>query len=624
MLRAAVIALMIVLCLPLAAQKNTCGPAIRQSDRAQYEQAVSAYNRKDYNTCGTLMRKVSAKNPRAADPYFYLGMCAVRKDFNAAGIRRYFTKLMTMCPDYPNPLAHFYLGVIYYSDDRFDEAVESLQRYFDMNSISGDKESEAAYPEASNYLYWATFLAEATQNQVPFFPSVVRGVSSKHSETLPYLSPDGKQFYYLRQVPVEKAKTFYTRDLEEKVYRLYMSRLRDTAFTAGEPLEEPFNQGESEGNITTTADGRLLYYSVMTTSSKGYANCDIFYTVNRGGKWDERINAGRNVNGENTWESQPSITPDGRYLYFASNRQGGYGGTDIWRCRRLANGDWSRAENLGPSVNTSGNEKCPFIHADGHTLYFASDGWQGFGGYDLYFINTADNYSQRPTNLGLPINSEHDEIYFGVTADGSQAYYAGRATDYKGVGGTDIFMFDLYPAARPEPMTTARTQIVSADGEPLPATLTIERDGSDAAVYFADSANGSIVAMMSSREDNLLTVSCEGYAPYIAEIAAMRVRQGQTLPKKIELKPMVDGVSVTVDIRLNADGNLNPTSQRLLRACAEFLLENPMLHAVVEMPHKADAKVAHDYLLQQRLRPERLTYRGGTDVGSPRITFKMR
>ncbi|MBR1850209.1 MAG: PD40 domain-containing protein [Bacteroidales bacterium] len=617
-------AIALLLCLPIVAQTAGCGPVVRSNDRQQYDQAVAAYQRKDYTGCATAMRKISAKNPKAPDPYFYLGMCAVRKDFNTVGIRRYFTKLISLCPDYPNPLAHYYMGVIYYSDDRFDEAVECLQRYFDMVSISADKEAQAAYAEASNYLHWATFLAEATRNQVPFFPTVVRGASSKHNESLPYLSPDGKTMYYLRQVPVEKNRTFYARDIEEKAYQLHYSRWRDTSFSAGEPLDEPFNQGESEGSPTLTADGRTLYYSVLTAGAHGYANCDIFYTVNRGGKWDERRNAGRNVNGENTWESQPSITPDGQYLYFASNRQGGQGGTDIWRCHRLPNGDWSRAENLGPTVNTAGDEKCPFIHADGHTLYFASNGWQGFGGYDLYFIDLADNYNQRPTNLGLPINSERDEICFGVATDGKMAYYSGRATDYGGVGGTDIFSFDLYPAAAPEPMALHTSAVTNTDGQPLPATVTLLRDGAPDAVYLADSADGYVALVLSCQTTNLVCASATGYLPLVMAISAAKARSANVLPKRLELKQLTNGASQTVDLVVQEGLGLTATSQMLLQAYAQFLLQNPSVHASIEMPRRAHAKEAYDYLLQLKLRPERLTYDGGSGIASPRIVFSIR
>jgi Tol biopolymer transport system component len=157
-------------------------------------------------------------------------------------------------------------------------------------------------------------------------------------------------------------------------------------------LPAPFNSGDPEGGVSLTADGRELYFSIIRTVA-GYANSDVYCVRRVDGVWQQPDALGPQVNGDRTWESQPTVSPDGRTLIFASNRKGGQGGIDLWRCHRLKNGDWSRAENLGPAVNTAGNERLPFIHADSKTLYFASNGWQGFGGYDMYFINLTDTYT---------------------------------------------------------------------------------------------------------------------------------------------------------------------------------------------------------------------------------------
>ena len=448
------------------AQDDGCYPHFKGSDKSDFEKGVEAYNNKRYQQCLTLMRKVSDKNRTAADPYFYMGISSVKSGGKPATIRNYFTRLFKCCPEYPNALAYYYMGVVHYTYKQYGEAVEQLNRYFDIANQQPNPAYDAVYEEASSYLYWSEFLAEAEQNQAPFFPAVVRGASSKEDEYLPYLTHDGSEYYFLRRVPASPQKSFYSRELEDKVMRLYVSRRKDTSFSAGEPMAAPFNVTGEEGNVTMTADNRLLYYSVLRRDA-GYDNCDIWWSERRDGKWQPLQNAGRNVNGERTWESQPSITPDGQYLYFASNRQGGYGGTDIWYCRRLPNGDWSRAENMGPAVNTAGNEKSPFIHADGKTLYFSSNGWQGFGGYDLYFINVTDTYLQRPTNMGLPINSEDDDICLGVTSDGKYGYFAGKSTEWTGVGGTDIFMFELYPSAQPEEMSIVEGVLRSSDGKAL-------------------------------------------------------------------------------------------------------------------------------------------------------------
>ena len=258
-----------------------------------------------------------------------------------------------------------------------------------------------------------------------------------------------------------------------------------------------------------TADNRELYYPVIRRF-RGYNNSDIYFTCPDSNGWRPIVNAGENVNGADTWESQPSITPDGQWLYFASNRKGGLGGTDIWRCHRKADGTWGKAQNLGSAVNTPGNERCPFIHADGHTLYFSSNGWQGFGGYDMYFIDLDKKEQTKPINLGLPINTEEDDIAFGVTPDGTHAYYAGRTSGPDRMGGADVLMFDLYATARPEGMTLRTVTIVGPDGKPLEGTIEVNHGSPTPALYRADN-QGRCSILLSTSKANALTVAAPGH-----------------------------------------------------------------------------------------------------------------
>lgn len=605
---------MLLLCASLSAQDQgvTCGPRFKTSDQALFDKAKALFDAKKYKESRDILHKLASKYPAAPDPCFYLGMIAVKKDFNAAGIRRYFPKVIALCPSYPNALAHYYKAIVDYTDANYDEAVRNLNRYFEITNEKRLAEFEAVYEEASNYLYWSQFLSEASKNKVPFEPRVLPGVSSPYNEYLPYITPDGRAMFYLRQVPETHAATFYKRELATKTWRLFRSEFKDSSFADGVEMPLPFNSSENEGSPTMTADNRVMYYSRMAIKN-GKPNCDIWRTTYNQGRWSEFENAGTNVNGDKSWESQPSITADGEYLYFASNRDGGMGGTDIWRCHRLPNGDWSRAENLGPAINTAGNEKCPFIHADGKTLYFASDGWQGFGGYDMYFINVNDTYMQRPANMGLPINTEADEICFGVSADGRLAYYAAKPPEgVDGRGGTDILSFDLYPAARPEPMRLCAARLVSDNRTPSGGTLTVCRKDVDNSRYAADSTDGSLVAMLSMREDNLLIATAKGCLPTVKRIKAAAVARssGFAIGDLALRKLKKDGRYTISDIQVGSKG-LSPASKSIIDAYIAFLRDNPMVHVRIEGVTENMVKAVYDYMIEQKTRAERLSYKAG-------------
>ena len=226
----------------------------------------------------------------------------------------------------------------------------------------------------------------------------------------------------------------------------------------------------------------------------------------------------------------------------------------------------------------------PFLAADGHTLYFLSNGWQGFGGYDVYFTNLNDTYGNRPTNLGLPINTEDDEASFGVTPDGRRAYFAGR-TD--GSRSTDILVFDLYPAARPEAMSLRRMKIVHG---------AVTRD---------------TVMMLADQGVNVVTISDEGALP---AILCAKARQ---MPARVTLQDSVMPLDVTflTGSRLTAEG------EQVTDALAQWLMSHPRVHISVECPKYTDAKTVYDRLRGKGLRAERLAYRGGTDIKRPQITL---
>ena len=553
--------------LPLQAQD------VKQGDKAAYEKAMACYGKRQYRDAAQQLRRLAGRNPRSADVQFWLGMTAVKDGFNATAIRRYFTRCIEISPDYPDALAHYYMAVIHYTDDRFDDAVAELDRYFLRVNGADNAAWMAVYEEASNYLYWSQFLAEAMLNKAPFDPQPVEGVSSRHNEMLPYLSLDGQTFYYLREMPASNERTFYSRELEQKQWLLCSSkRLNDTSFSKGVALPAPFNSGDPEGSVTLTADGTELYYSIIRNKA-GYANSDIYCVRRVGGVWQQPEALGTQVNGDRSWESQPTVSADGQTLVFASNRKGGMGGIDLWRCHRLKNGDWSRAENLGSSINTAGNEKAPFLAADGRTLYFLSDGWQGFGGYDVYFANLADVYGNRPTNLGLPINTEGDELSFGVTADGRQAYYAAKQ---EGARSSDVYLFDLYPAARPEAMRLCRIHMEPAHRDTL---LMLPVQESTAVLF----------------DGPLPTILC-----------------GKT--RDLDNKTVVQADTVSP---------MNLAEPLVLDALAAWLVEHPRVHLSIECPKVADAQAALARLREKGLRPERFSYRGGTDISRPQIRLLL-
>ncbi|MBQ9418647.1 MAG: PD40 domain-containing protein [Bacteroidales bacterium] len=589
---------LLLLCLLAAMpslRSQPCPLSLPPADLKVYRQAIALFDQRQYKQAAQQMRRVAKRNPATAAPQCWLGLIAATDGFNATAIRRYFSRCIALCPDFPSPLAHYYMALIHYTDADYSSAIAELDRYFALiNRATTDttpsatadypspRTSLALYEEASNYLYWSRFLADAELHTVPFSPAPILGISSRFDEALPYFTLDGSECYFLRRMPVSPKPTYYGRDLDQTHWVLCRSTRSDSVFSPGKPLPAPFNSGHPEGGVSLTADGSELYFSIINPAGT-YANSDLYLVRRTPNGWAAPEPLGSQINSPTSWEAQPSVSPDGQTLYFASNRKGSIGGTDLWRSHRLPNGDWSRPENLGSSINTTANEKAPFLAADGRTLYFLSDGWQGFGGYDIYFANLADPHANRPTNLGLPINTEADEISFGVLPSGTQAYFAGR-TDAS--SSADILLFDLYPAARPEPMHLARIKITTA------------RTTTDTTL------------LLPIRHPSAIALTAPGTLPHI-----LLCHPRKPLPTTLHLADSL----APLPIALTTDGRLTADSELALNALARWLIAHPLVNLAIECPTLATATAARNQLLAAGLRPERISCHHGTHIPHPQI-----
>ena len=220
-------------------------------------------------------------------------------------------------------------------------------------------------------------------------------------------------------------------------------------FTYAKTLSDTLNFANKKGAPSLSSDLNTLYYAAEYNDI-GYGRYDIYKVSKIGNGWSAPLNLGRNINSD-FWESAPSISPDGQALFFSSNKPGGMGGIDIYVSYKNKNGVWGKAFNLGPNINTTGDDQTPFIHADNRTLYFASNGWPGYGGTDLFVsYKKVDGKWSKPTNLGYPINTFDNEGSIAIASNGSEGYIASDRIDSRGG-------LDIYKVVLPENVRANRT-----------------------------------------------------------------------------------------------------------------------------------------------------------------------
>jgi outer membrane protein OmpA-like peptidoglycan-associated protein/Tol biopolymer transport system component len=253
-------------------------------------------------------------------------------------------------------------------------------------------------------------------------------------------SINGTTLEYYPSLTIDGSKMIFTRR-ENGDEDFYESSFENGAWSIALPVPGKINTNLNEGAQNISQDGEWLIYTGCNYPEGG-GGCDLYISYKtKNGNWTEGENLGNVINTE-FWEASPSLSPDKSKLYFASSRLGGYGGKDIWVSTRQPNGRWGKPANLGPDVNTSADEGCPFIHPDNQTLYFNSNGHDGYGLTDLFLVRKKDDDSWGvPLNLGFPINTIDDEGSLIVAADGKTGFYASDGADTR--GGLDLYEFEL-------------------------------------------------------------------------------------------------------------------------------------------------------------------------------------
>ena len=288
------------------------------------------------------------------------------------------------------------------------------------------------------------FSIDAINNPVDFSPkNLGLNINSAKEEYLPAISYNGKNLVYSRRLDKNNVfqEDFYVSKLDE-----------NSNWTLSKPYFGALNTNGNEGAFSFSSD---TGYSVFTACDRfdSMGSCDLYILNN-----NSTFNAGKIINSK-SWDSQGCFSPDGRYLYFVSNRSGGYGGKDIWRSQITDNG-FLEPENLGPNINTEDDEMSPFLHPDNLTFYFASSGHVGMGKYDIFISKRTDVLKEwsLPTNLGYPINTFNTENSLIVANDGKTAYYT---SNQSGFGLEDIFVFNLPENVRANKLSNIELDIIS-------------------------------------------------------------------------------------------------------------------------------------------------------------------
>ncbi len=520
---------------------------------------------------------------------------------------------------------------------KFAEAIKNYDVYIQARGTNPDLVIKAK--EAKDN---CLFAIESMKNGGTFTPiNIGPGINTENPEYFPTITVDGKTILFTRRIKDERVAGPF-KEQED----FYVSQLSDNSIWGKAiPMPPNVNTINNEGAPTIAADGRsLIFVACPDATGENYGNnrfgrgsCDMFYTKKLGSRWTDPVNLPGKAN-TFYWESQPSLSSDGKTLYFVRrvSRPGEAANSDIFVTHLQEDGEWSLAERLPMNVNTPQQEESVLIHPDGRTLYFASRGHRGMGGSDLFMTRLNDDGSWTdPVNLGYPINTEADENSLMVSPDGEIGFFASDREG--GYGELDIYYFEMPENMRPVKTVYFEGIVYDATTKkPLAGKFRLVdlKTGKEVVYSEADRETGEFMVSLPVNRAYALTVDYPGYTFFSENFNMTNPDDQEAVHKDVPMIPLTSDLPVVLEnifFDLN-EATLRPESYIELQRLTEFLQARPNVKieigghtdtrgddATNQVLSEERAKAVYDYLVKQGIDASRLTYKGYGET-RPRVT----
>ncbi len=562
-----------------------------------------------YDDAVTQFKQAISEDSKFVEAHLQLADLYRRMHEHVSAIEQYH-KVIELNPDF-NRAVYYKIGDEEINVALYDDARKNLEKYLTFTDLSPDTKFFA-----EKLLADSKFSIEAMAHPVPFKPiNMGPEINTADDEYLAVTTADENTMIFTRKINNNED--------------FYKSVKVNGKWQTATYLSDHINTPEyNEGAQSISQDGKFLFFTGCNRPD-GLGRCDIYISQKKGDDWSKPFDLSPPINTPG-WESQPSISADGRTLYFVSNRKGGYGGYDIWKST-LTDKGWGEPENLGPNINTSFNEQSPFIHPDDSTLYFCSDGWPGLGGKDLFVSRMdKDGKWQKPENLGYPINTNGDENGLTLTANGTYAFFS--SNNLNGYGGYDIYTFELPEKLRPHIVTYVKGTVLDAQTkQPLESAVEIIDLQKNTPVYqdYSGADEGDFLATLTSGKNYGLNISKSGYLFYSDNFSLIGHDAKKTFNISVLLQPIEVGNKVVLN-NIFFDTNkfdIKPESAAELQKLVDFLRLNPTIHIEIS-GHTDDvgnnelnqtlsenrAKSVYQYLIDGKIDPSRLLYKGYGEI----------
>jgi len=479
----------------------------------------------------------------SANINYMLGLCYLHSSTQKASAERYLANsIQKVSRTYKTddhteksapPLAHFYYGKALHINYKFDKATEQYDNFAKYVSAKDKDWKKMLDKEKITCAYAKEWVSAPINVQIT---NLGDSINSQYPDYSPVLSADERMLIYTTRRPnttggLKDITGFYNED----VVASYKDEKGN--WSSPHPISANINTGGMEASINLTPDGQTL---ILYKDGGDGMGGNIYYSTYDGKDWSLLKEFGSDVNTKH-WESHACLNHDGNILFFVSDRPGGFGGRDIYRCVKLPNGKWSKALNMGPSINTEYDEDGAFMHPDGITFFFASKGHKSMGGFDIMYATlTEENKFTDVANIGFPINTTDDDVFYVTSPDGKRGYFSSFKEG--GSGEKDIYLVSI-PEAKEKPLALFKGQIIPAAGEKLPDDMLInvtdKQTGEIIGIYRPKIVNGTFSTILPpGREYNFSYQTGDGEEFYNEDVFVTNELSYQEIKREVNLEPV--------------------------------------------------------------------------------------
>jgi hypothetical protein len=530
---------------------------VNAQDKDLKEEAAFYYDNKDYKKAYELYDKLCAQNPKNLEYKFRLGVSSVNYPDKKLRAIEIFEDLKKVDK---SPEINYYMAKAYHSNYRFDEAIVEYNLYLvNIKALKINEEDKPLVKDATLGIANCNNGKELiSQKIIADIKNIGLPINTAELEGVPVISADESMmiFTYTGKKSTggllnDELKT----DLTGGIYHkdIFIStRSNDSVWSEPTGITALNTKG-NDAAVALSPDGQTLF-SFISNNDAG----DLFMSSLVGSEWSKPERLNKNINTAE-WEGSCSISSDGRFLFFASERSGGLGGRDLYVSEKV-NGDWGPAQNLGPKINTIYNEDAPFIHPDGITLFFSSEGHKSIGGYDIMYSIKQDNSWIEPLSMGMPLNTTEDDRFYVINAKGDRGYFSSNRGGAGGKGSQDIYTVE--PGILGEkPILALLKGNVFADDRPTEAKIEVSKRVTNESVgpYYANAKTGKYLMALSPGNGYKIriSVSVPGY---------------EAIEEEIDIEKLQKFVEIKKDFYVYSPAYANKKNQKSVKSILDSLL----------------------------------------------------